>query len=455
MSKKQTWSRLKLSQKKKSSRRQVRDRVRGTRPKFIDLFAGCGGLSLGLVHAGWQGIFAIEENKDAFNTLRHNLLSNNSARPYRKPYSWPDSVPMEPFDIREFRRQYSDILEDLSGSIQLVAGGPPCQGFSYAGRRNPKDPRNQLFKEYVEFVKILQPDLILLENVEGIGVAHGKKKWMSNGKKGRPRKSYAKKIMGQLDEEYRLEEFVLRACDFGVPQVRPRHFILGVRRNRAQNLILDGDLFFEKFINEAKIKLLAKHGLPRYRPITVKEAISDLITNKKKLVECTDSDSPNGFKQIALVRPRTKYQQLMHCDVGSSSVNSLRLPNHRVETVRKFQKILDTCQKGRQLSESDRKRLGVGKHVIVPMAPDRPAPTITTLPDDYLHYQEPRIHTVREHARLQSFPDWFNFIGKYTTGGKARSSECPRYSQVGNAVAPMVAEGLGIALRKIVSKLNN
>jgi DNA (cytosine-5)-methyltransferase 1 len=80
------------------------------------------------------------------------------------------------------------------------------------------------------------------------------------------------------------------------------------------------------------------------------------------------------------------------------------------------------------------------------MSPDQPAPTITTLPDDVLHYAEPRILTVRESARLQSFPDWFRFRGNFTTGGERRKKECPRYTQVGNAVPPYLGRAIGLAI---------
>jgi len=134
-------------------------------------------------------------------------------------------------------------------------------------------------------------------------------------------------------------------------------------------------------------------------------------------------------------------------------MNSLRLVNHRPETIEKFKNILNICRKGVQLTQDDRARFDIRKKSIVPLAPDQPSHTLTTLPDDFLHYAEPRIHTVREHARLQSFPDWFNFLGKYTTGGNRRSKECPRYTQVGNAVPPFMAEAIGSALLLILNSI--
>src|SRR5690606_11481164 len=107
---------------------------------------------------------------------------------------------------------------------------------------------------------------------------------------------------------------------------------------------------------------------------------------------------------------------------------------------------LSRSRRGVNLSEADRARLGMLKHRTVPMSPTQPAPTLTTLPDDIVHYSDPRILTVRESARLQSFPDWFTFHGKYTTGGDRRKVECPRYTQVGNAVPSLLAKAIGTGI---------
>jgi len=109
-------------------------------------------------------------------------------------------------------------------------------------------------------------------------------------------------------------------------------------------------------------------------------------------------------------------------------------------------KIIKECTPGVRMNEENRAKFGLKKHRIYPMSAWEPAPTITTLPDDVLHYSEPRILTVRESARLQSFPDWFRFRGKFTTGGAMRTKECPRYTQVGNAVPPLLAEAVGLAV---------
>ena len=111
--------------------------------RYIDLFAGCGGLSLGLHNAGWKGIFAIEKNKDAFETLKYNLITN------KKHFDWPKWFPQSNIEIDKAIEQYKDKFLSLQGKVDLVAGGPPCQGFSMAGRRNESDERNNLIKSYI------------------------------------------------------------------------------------------------------------------------------------------------------------------------------------------------------------------------------------------------------------------------------------------------------------------
>jgi DNA (cytosine-5)-methyltransferase 1 len=128
----------------------------------------------------------------------------------------------------------------------------------------------------------------------------------------------------------------------------------------------------------------------------------------------------------------------------------MRLARHREETLRRFRLALDQSRKGVTLTNAERYALGImNKHSFAILHENMPSHTLTTLPDDLLHYSEPRILTVREYARLQSFPDTFSFHGNYTTGGKRRTTEAPRYTQVGNAVAPLMAELLGWLLHAI------
>src|SRR5579859_602118 len=133
---------------------------------FVDAFAGCGGLSLGLMQAGLTGLLAIEHDKFAFDTLRANLLSG----PAQYRFSWPKWMPREPISIGAVLSRYQSRLKRLEGTIDLLVGGPPCQGFSSAGRRKQDDPRNKLFASYVKIVELLRPRAVLIENVRGFTV---------------------------------------------------------------------------------------------------------------------------------------------------------------------------------------------------------------------------------------------------------------------------------------------
>ena len=400
---------------------------------FIDLFAGAGGLSLGLMSSGWRGVFAVEQNAMAFETLSHNLINEM----HGSKYEWPEWFPKEPCTVGRVARTYCQQLHQLRGKITMIVGGPPCQGFSLAGKRNKKDSRNSYFKDYISIVKAVQPLFILLENVHGITVEFDKKP-REKRKVGRPPEPYSRRIARALDKAgYEVQAGLLKAVDYGVPQHRPRYFLIAAKKGVSPTLN-DNDPF--KGVAALRKEFLRAKGLPWDRPISVKEAISDLETSDR-VIQCIDSPK---FKQGTYAPPTTHYQRLMRDYVQNSSPDSHRLANHRPKTVTRFREILETCRRGVQLNSVDRKRFGLKKHCTVPLDPDQPSHTLTTLPDDIIHYSEARILTVREYARLQSIPDWFQFRGAYTTGGDRRMRECPRYTQAGNAVPPFVGEVIGM-----------
>ena len=130
---------------------------------FIDLFSGAGGLSLGFCNAGFVGIFAVEKNKDEFSTIKYNLIDKNF-------FDWPSWLEKKEIDIVDLLQVYKKNLEQLKGKVDVVIGGPPCQGFSMAGRRDHSDMRNTMVNIYIEFVECVKPKYILLENVHGISV---------------------------------------------------------------------------------------------------------------------------------------------------------------------------------------------------------------------------------------------------------------------------------------------
>lgn len=415
---------------------------------FADLFAGCGGLSLGLSLAGLTGVFAVERDKMAFSTLSANLLRQRNV-PVNQ-FAWPSWLEKRAWAIDEILEQHPAELAQLKGTIHVLAGGPPCQGFSFAGKRQESDPRNKLFEKYVEMVKAIRPKVLVLENVPGMKVAHATKSWKELGFPLKP-ESYYDKLVGSLDRiGYEVLGRIIDSSRFGVPQKRPRLIVIGVRKDLACHLRGGVARAFE-LLEEARTKQLQELGLPEM--VNAREAISDLEIAHAGTKPCTDPYSPKGFQELAYAGPRTSFQKLMHqgCD---GSMDSLRFARHKPEVRERFMRIIEDpeCAKGVVMNLVQREKYGLKKHRICLMRADTPAPTITTLPDDVLHYSEPRILTVRESARLQSFPDWFQFRGKFTTGGAHRTKECPRYTQVGNAVPPYLARAIGMTIKAVLEE---
>ena len=409
-----------------------------TKPLFVDVFAGCGGLSLGLKRAGWKGLFAIEKDPFAFDTLSTNF-------PEDGPFSfdWPASIEKRAWDIHELLSERQEALASLAGKVDLLAGGPPCQGFSHAGRRRPDDPRNKLFEAYLELVKILRPRLVLVENVKG---------FKSDFKVSEPGaiRNFAVALEQGLNTDYDVASAVIKACNFGVPQMRPRVFIVGALKD-----VNVGDQvasFFDDLEGQVS-GFLSERQLPS-RP-TARDAISDLEVSRNGTVPSVDS---KGFAAISYKAPLTSYQEVMR-DGHEGAPPDTRLARHRPDIRERFEAIIKACgEEGRlnvTISAETRKEHGLKKLAIRVLDPLNCAPTVTSLPDDLLHYSEPRTLTVRENARLQSFPDWFAFKGKYTTGGLLRRMEVPRFTQVANAVPPLLAEQLGLALFRLVRRFRS
>ena len=409
------------------------------RPTFIDLFSGCGGLSLGLSQAGWQGLFAIERATDAFETFRRNFLGKDS----RHRFEWPDWLEQAAHSIDDVLKDHHEELTKLRNKVDLIAGGPPCQGFSFAGKRKSSDPRNKMFQRYVSFVELINPKFLVLENVPGMNVAHTKR----GNKTTRAGKTYYDKLHDALGElGYTVGPRIYDAADFGVPQRRSRLVVIGIRKGLVEKFPAGCTGLFNSIDIEGERQV---SELGDGKPLTAQQAISDLVVGTgrqagRRTIEYTGFGARTGYVQLKYEGPHdTAYQRLMNAGVARDQMDSMRLAHHREDVRDRFQQILSTSRRGVNLSSDDRERFGMLKHRTVPMSPTQPAPTLTTLPDDILHYSDPRILTVRECARLQSFPDWFTFHGKYTTGGDRRKVECPRYTQVGNAVPPLLAKAIG------------
>lgn len=398
---------------------------------YIDLFAGCGGLSLGLHNSGWRGLFAIEKSLDAFHTLRHNLIEKN------KHFSWPSWLPQTNLDINDVLKVYKEELFKLRYKVDLVAGGPPCQGFSTAGLRREEDVRNSLIRSYLQFIMIIRPKIIFFENVKGFTL-----KFDKNKSKGVAYSEYVLRVLRFFgyDVEGRMTDF----SKFGIPQNRTRFILVGIRKDVSLISGFKADSFF-KDIAANKIDFLKIKNLPQNPNLS--SAISDL---KKENGVVNSPDRKNFFSGV-YSNSRSKYQIAMRLGSKDTIPDSHSFSKHTLKIEKRLRFLIKKQNGNKNINRATREKFNISKHTIIPLSGFLKAPTITTLPDDYVHYSEARILTVREYARIQSFPDWFKFKGKYTTGGKKRVKEAPRYTQIGNAIPPLFGEQSGLVLKTFIT----
>lgn len=362
---------------------------------YIDLFSGCGGLALGLHKAGWKGLFAIEKSADAFSTLKYNLIDKNSN------FEWPEWLPKQNHDINQIIELYEDKLRELDGKVELIAGGPPCQGFSMAGRRQEKDDRNKLIDSYIRFVELVKPKVLFFENVKGFTIG-----FKNGNKRGEAYSVYVVEKLRNLG--YDVEGRIINFSEYGVPQKRQRFILVGTKNGKAEDFFISivknrAEFFKSKKLNDTT---------------SLSDAISDLLQTNG-LVDSPDS---KNFKAGIYKEATSSYQKLMRegKNLKNKIADSHRFANHKKETQEKFQYILQNAQANKNIPDSIKEKYNLKKRTVVPLCQDSCTPTLTTLPDDYIHYSEPRILTVREYARIQSFPDSYEFKGKYTTGGDMR-----------------------------------
>jgi len=392
---------------------------------YIDLFAGCGGLSTGLHMAGWRGLFAVERNPDAFLTLKTNLIDA------RNHFDWPSWLEKKNWDIKEILLRKKQDLSKLRKTVDLIVGGPPCQGFSTAGRRREGDERNNLIHSYLDFIELVQPRVIMFENVRGFTM-----KFTANSEAGA---NYSQLVIQKLkDLGYKdAQGKLIDTSEYGIPQRRHRFIVIATREDLADNIFLE--------LEDTKLRFLASKGIPRTN--SARSALSDLEQHHGK-VACPDTA---GFHSGIVGRSSTGLQKYLRKGLSQFVSDSHRFVNHTSEVKAVFRKLLKSAPRNRCIAGTEREKFGLKKRSVTVLAPGEPSPTITTIPDDFVHYKEPRVMTVRECARLQTFPDWFVFKGPYTTGGKQRVQQTPRYTQVGNAVPPLFAQQVGLAVKKLFS----
>lgn len=372
----------------------------------IDLFAGCGGLSLGLEMAGFRTLLFSELNDDAAATYLRN-------RPQSK--SGPQLLRVG--DIHDLTRSGSKKLKDHLkdwrcsdiGEIDLVCGGPPCQGFSGIGHRRTFNlakeaiPSNHLFQQMILVIKSVRPRIFLFENVAGLISS----RWTPDGKKGEIFKDVIGSTIGfGTLRDYAFRWQLVHAKDYGVPQNRPRILLVGIRRDQVcltHNRIITPDGPCEQIFGDA----VQAGWLPS--PTGVAPDIQDLLS---------DLENPQfvygGADQAYACAPKNRIQRWLRSRNDTlvlpkgSALTDQEYSNHSDRVIAKFEYML--------ANEGDIPAAAQTRKFAQRVLPRRwsksgPSVTATSLPDDFVHYSQARTLTVREWARLQTFPDWYQFCG--------------------------------------------
>lgn len=369
----------------------------GLKLNCVELFAGAGGLALGLEWAGLETILASEVHPDPCKTISKNFKN----------------VPVICGDIKAYsgRSLLKEAGVRSNKHINVVAGGPPCQGFSNAGLKDPDDPRNTLIGDYIRIVNDLKPDYFILENVVGLTTLH----------KG----ELFNRVLESLDElGYKFHWKVLFAADYGVPQMRKRLIIIGAKSGRLPQFPEPTNFK----VGDGQIDLLGAQT----PYVTCGDAIGDLpLINQGETVTKYDK------------QPKTAFQKLMR---GSSKeLYNHVASKHRQETM-DYYGLLPPGGTWLDIPKHLRKK----KQGMQRWPLDGISRTITTEPTDFLHPTLDRIPTIRELARIQTFPDSYEFLGQRTTGNKMRRlGYCAQSQQVGNAVPPLLAKAVGEGLLKV------
>lgn len=408
--------------------------------RFIDLFAGCGGLSLGLEQAGFYPVYVNELNKDALETY---LINREIEYPHLRDQKFHSNDIKECINEKFFKQLKINLRKEFGTSkVDLVCGGPPCQGFSGIGIRRSYSvdkeqlPSNHLYQDMSYFIHKMQPKIFLFENVEGLLSS----KWNKEGVRGEIFKDVLKTFQNLkgYDVKYKL----VHAKDYGVPQNRPRVLIVGIKSTLVKNHTDDMDAVSGGFLPD----IIGDYP-------NLKEIFSDIIDKGFEY---------GGETKIYPSNPKTSWQADLRTMPNGKllrkgdPMTEHEYSNHNQRTRTKFQSMINN--KGVIADEFKTKKFA---QRLLPKEWGNKGPTITitSLPDDFVHYEQARTPTVRECARMQTFPDWYKFAGKRTTGGIRRAGnprqnifdrEVPKYTQIGNAVPVKLAYEIGSHFSKIL-----
>jgi DNA (cytosine-5)-methyltransferase 1 len=403
---------------------------------FIDLFAGAGGLSEGFIRAGFNPIAHVEMNPDACNTLKtrtafHYLKEKGRVNEYYEylkgeitrdelwgkiPTHLINSVINKEISPETLPQIFNIIDQELQEKdVDIVIGGPPCQAYSVAGRARKNmddDPRNHLYKHYVEFLKRYKPKMFVFENVPGILSA-------SNGK-------YLEKIFSAVKEQgYELEKNVLNAKDFNVLQDRKRVIIIGWRK--------DLKLQYPKFDNKEVQYEVLKHlfsDLPKLKSGQGEWNATKYIKKTNSYLESTGIRNGIDFTTQHIARYNNENDLEIYRIAVEKWINENKRLNYS-ELPERLIRHNNTKTFTNRFQVVNHK--GVSHTVVAHICADG---------HYYIHpdINQNRSITVREAARIQSFPDDYFF----------ESSRTAAFKQIGNAVPVLMAEGIAKKIREML-----
>lgn len=392
---------------------------------FIDLFSGCGGLSEGFYKQGFKALTHVEYDSYACKTLRTRM----------EHYGYLNK------DISVLEKDITDedIIESIekeinNTNVDIIVGGPPCQSFSTLGRAKDEngmqnDPRNYLFESYVEILNHFKPKIFVFENVTGLLSAK------LNGRK------TIEVILAELSKEYNLiddvTEMVLNSCNYGVPQVRKRVILIGVRKNVN---IKPEEIYNGIEKTHYTPDCTKQEKLNKLKYVTVKDAIFDLPPIKPGEGEKIINHKVKVWNDY-LSKIRAKDDQFLR-DHVSRKHNELDKKRYKEMSKNKwtFKKLLE------EVPSLNHVKQRVFSNSYVVQFWDNPARTIIAHlykdGNQFIHpdFKQERTITAREAARLQSFPDDFIFEGSRTQ----------QYKQIGNAVPPLMAEAIAKSIKNVL-----
>lgn len=443
-------------------------------PYAVDLFCGAGGCSEGLIQAGFHILFSSDISDMVEVTYRHR---HEQLGLIQGKNTWFERADIRNLTGEDIKRHIAN-LEIFEGKeipdIDLMIGGPSCQGFSRAGRRDKSDPRNMLFGEYVRVINEVRPKYIVLENVEGFVDMQfiGYKGLDLPEEEGTvyPDGSVTPDLLtAELSRigYQTLKPRILNAADFGVPQRRNRIIFIGYRDDMMP----------------------PEYPKPTVKPenyLNLLDAIGDLITDSKirkknnRQLSQFQIDSRNGRTPGIDGKPIPAPKKVMNNELPESSdlvverfslfmsgesgsMLKKRVMEFGIDISDKPALIKMCCEKlektpdevialykSKKATADEVEVLLTKKNIRQRFDPEQPSATVVSIADDYISPWEARTFSVREMARCQSFDDSFEFMGKRTTGGLRRRVEVPQYTQVGNAVPPLLAKAIAEEIMKVL-----